>query len=200
MIIQHYMCITTHQSFTKMYLQLVKNAVGPSVFMKLCPYTCKNYTQTHTESFQNLLIRHFGLLPLAVSVPVHCVGRVFRLDLRFWRSQHFFHRGRRLWWVHDGARVDLRGGKRVRRAEGTTVASQNRFNSRAVWTHRFGVLWPRRDDWRQFVVIVLLFLLLLLFFFFLVLLFWHRWSDRGLWRWCFGSLRGKSVSEHRWAM
>ena len=37
--------------------------------------------KARTESLQNLLVCHFGLLPLAVSVAVHGVGRVVRLDL-----------------------------------------------------------------------------------------------------------------------
>lgn len=68
--------------------------------------------KTRTESLQNLLICHFGLLPLAVSVTIHSVGRVLRLDLRLRWSQHFFHGGGRLWWVHDRACVDLQQGKR----------------------------------------------------------------------------------------
>lgn len=55
---------------------VVKNVWGQSVFLKLCPALKK-----HTESLQNLLVCHFGLLPLAVSVAIHCVGRVLRLNL-----------------------------------------------------------------------------------------------------------------------
>lgn len=42
---------------------------------------CLVVKKTPTESLQNLLIRHFGLLPLAVSVAIHRVRRVLRLDL-----------------------------------------------------------------------------------------------------------------------
>lgn len=82
---------------------------------------------THTESLQNLLIRHLGLLSLAVSVAIHCVRRVLRLNLWLRGRRHLFHRGRGLWRVHDGARIDLWEGESRRHPWKTASVHQSLF-------------------------------------------------------------------------
>jgi len=63
--------------------------------------------KAHTESLQDLLVRHFGLLPLPISVAIHCVGGILWLDLRLRWSRHLFHQAGRLCWFQDRTCVDL---------------------------------------------------------------------------------------------
>ena len=63
----------------------------------------------HTQSLQNLLVCHLGLLPLPISVAVQSAGRVLRLDLGLWRGCDLLHRGGRRQGLDDRAGVDLSG-------------------------------------------------------------------------------------------